>query len=122
MSDADTPADPAALRAQIAETRAELGDTVEALAAKTDVKARAQHAASQAADTAKAKLSAARDQAADLAATVSDRASTAAATVRDTVRGADLSAQVRRPVPLAAIVVGAAAIGLAIYLLRRRRS
>ena len=34
--------DPDALRAEIAEIRAELGDTVEALAAKTDVKAQAQ--------------------------------------------------------------------------------
>jgi ElaB/YqjD/DUF883 family membrane-anchored ribosome-binding protein len=32
--------DPAAVRAQIAETRQALGDTVEALAAKTDVKGR----------------------------------------------------------------------------------
>ena len=122
MNGPDTPTDPAALRAQIADTRADLGDTVEALAAKTDVKARAQEAASQAADTAKEKLSAVRDQAADLATTVSDKASSAAATVRDKVRDADLPAQVRRPVPLAALVLGAAAVGLAIYLLRRRRS
>jgi hypothetical protein len=33
---------PEAIRADIEETRAELGDTVEALAAKTDVKARAE--------------------------------------------------------------------------------
>jgi hypothetical protein len=36
--------DPDAIRADIERTRAELGDTVQALAAKTDVKARAQDA------------------------------------------------------------------------------
>ncbi len=35
---ADRPTDPEVLRAQIDETRAELGDTVEALAGKADVK------------------------------------------------------------------------------------
>jgi hypothetical protein len=38
------PSDPAALREEIARTRAGLGETVEALAAKADVKARAQEA------------------------------------------------------------------------------
>jgi hypothetical protein len=37
-------ADPAAIRADIERTRAELGDTVQALAAKVDVKARAREA------------------------------------------------------------------------------
>jgi MYXO-CTERM domain-containing protein len=36
------PTEPQALRAEIAQTRAELGETVSALAAKADVKARAQ--------------------------------------------------------------------------------
>ena len=35
----ETPSDPEQIRAQIEETRRELGDTVEALAAKADVKA-----------------------------------------------------------------------------------
>jgi hypothetical protein len=37
-----TPTEPQALRAEIAQTRADLGETVSALAAKADVKARAQ--------------------------------------------------------------------------------
>jgi hypothetical protein len=37
----DSQRDPAEIRRDIEETRAELGDTVEALAAKTDVKTRA---------------------------------------------------------------------------------
>ena len=41
MSGTTTPAGRHELRTEIEQTRAELGDTVEALAAKTDVKARA---------------------------------------------------------------------------------
>jgi ElaB/YqjD/DUF883 family membrane-anchored ribosome-binding protein len=40
--DADGPRSPEAIEADIERTRQEVGDTVEALAAKTDVKARAQ--------------------------------------------------------------------------------
>lgn len=43
-----TPSDPDALRAEIERTRAQLGETVEALAAKADVKARAQETVDQA--------------------------------------------------------------------------
>lgn len=39
------PSDPQALREQIEQTRADLGDTVEALAAKTNLAARASNAA-----------------------------------------------------------------------------
>jgi hypothetical protein len=42
-----TPTAPEALRAEIAQTRVELGETVSALAAKVDVKARAQEVRSQ---------------------------------------------------------------------------
>jgi hypothetical protein len=41
----ETPTDPAALKAGIVRTRQELGQTIEALAAKTDVKARAKESA-----------------------------------------------------------------------------
>jgi ElaB/YqjD/DUF883 family membrane-anchored ribosome-binding protein len=42
-----TPEDPAALRAEIERTRQDLGDTVAALAEKTDVKARAKEKVSE---------------------------------------------------------------------------
>jgi hypothetical protein len=42
-----TPTEPEALRAEIAQTRLELGETVSALAAKVDVKARAQEVRNQ---------------------------------------------------------------------------
>jgi hypothetical protein len=49
-------ADPDALRAEIARTRAGLGETVEALAAKADVKARAQEAVHSTVETAKLRM------------------------------------------------------------------
>ena len=42
-----TPSDPQALREQIEQTRADLGETVEALAAKTNLAARARNAAAR---------------------------------------------------------------------------
>ncbi|WP_433084777.1 DUF3618 domain-containing protein [Dactylosporangium sp. CA-052675] len=51
-----TTADPEVLRAEIARTRAGLGETVEALAAKADVKARAQEAVHSSVETAKLRM------------------------------------------------------------------
>ncbi|MDG6109743.1 DUF3618 domain-containing protein [Dactylosporangium aurantiacum] len=51
-----TPTDPEALRQEIARTRAGLGETVEALAAKADVKARAQEAVSTSVTAAKLRM------------------------------------------------------------------
>ncbi|MGI5176599.1 DUF3618 domain-containing protein [Dactylosporangium sp. CA-152071] len=92
--------DPRLLREQIARTRAELGSTVEALAAKADVKARAKDAAAQAAERAKG---AAADAARNLAGTVSDKA-----------------VAVRRPLPLAAIGAAVLAVVLVAVAVRRR--
>lgn len=50
------PTDPEALRQEIARTRAGLGDTVEALAAKADVKARAQDAVHSSVAAAKLRM------------------------------------------------------------------
>jgi len=50
------PVDPAALREEIARTRAGLGETVEALAAKADVKARAQEAVHNSVTAAKQRM------------------------------------------------------------------
>ncbi|WP_432987307.1 DUF3618 domain-containing protein [Dactylosporangium sp. CA-233914] len=49
-------ADPDAIRAEIARTRAGLGETVEALAAKADVKARAQEAVHSSVEAAKLRM------------------------------------------------------------------
>ncbi|MDR7274071.1 DUF3618 domain-containing protein [Catenuloplanes atrovinosus] len=110
-----------ALRAEIERTRAELGDTVQALAAKADVKARAKEQVEQA----KANL-ALRVQ--DAKETVSQRAHEAADVVsvrahEVSVRAHDAGEAVRRnPVPAAAIAAAtAAALVLALWLIRRRR-
>lgn len=50
------PADPEVLRQEIARTRAGLGETVEALAAKADVKTRAQDAVSSSVTAAKLRM------------------------------------------------------------------
>ncbi|GGM66919.1 DUF3618 domain-containing protein [Dactylosporangium sucinum] len=50
------PVDPEALRQEIARTRASLGETVEALAAKADVKARAQEAVHNSVATARLRM------------------------------------------------------------------
>jgi hypothetical protein len=70
------PRTPEQVQAEIEETRAELGDTVEALVAKTDVKGQAK----QAVNDAKATVA---DKAADAKATVADKA----ADVKQTVTG-----------------------------------
>jgi hypothetical protein len=58
------PSDPDALREEIEETRAELGNTVEALANKLDVKAQAKSAVSDAKDKATTTLSSVQSTAA----------------------------------------------------------
>ena len=57
----NTPTEPDELRRDIEQTRTELGQTVEALAAKADVKARAQEAAHEAADEVRDRMHTAVD-------------------------------------------------------------
>jgi hypothetical protein len=87
-----TPTEPDELKAEIARTRADLGETAAALAAKTDVKARVRAKASDVAGRTTA-----------LAGTVRDRAATT----------------VRRPVPVAIIAAVASAAVVAFVLIRR---
>jgi hypothetical protein len=84
------------LRSNIAETRAELGNTVEALAAKADVKERAK-------ETVRETAAAARESGQQAV----DR-------VEDSVR--------RRPVSWGLVVTGVIAAVVAISVLTRRRS
>ena len=119
MDSSGTPTDPHELRTEIEQTRAGLGDTVEALTAKADVKARAKQATGDVVDQAKQKLTAAKNQTVQAAGTVKD---TLTSTARSVSSG-DLSTTVRRPVPLAALGgIAVLLIGLVVYLLRRRRS
>jgi len=84
----------AALRAEIEQTRADLGETVQALAAKADVKARM------------------RGRAHELSTELSDRSRELALRVGDAVA--------RRPAPFAA-AIGAAVLVLALVRWRRNR-
>jgi Protein of unknown function (DUF3618) len=115
------PSDPQALRAEIDQTRADLGETVEALAAKTDVKARAKQAASEATDTIEHSVRAALDHATNVATTVADDARSTVAGVRESASEVDVHAAVRNPLTVGAIAIGIAT-AVVVYLAVRRRS
>jgi uncharacterized protein YjbJ (UPF0337 family) len=116
MSNSDTPTDPQELRAEIEQTRADLGETVQELAAKTDVKARAKQAVGDATGQVRQKLSGAKQQAANV---VTTRASTA----KQQLAESNLPEPIRRPLPLAAIGAAAVAVIVAVIVaVRRRRS
>ena len=116
------PDDPQELREEIERTREHLGRTIEALAAKADVKARAQDEASrliarlkdravQARQQAAARVSQTRRQAADKTAGPRQKATVQGRHVADTAR--------RRRTPLAA-AIGAVGAGLLGWLLINR--
>jgi hypothetical protein len=111
----------AGLRDEIVQTRSDLGDTIEALAAKTDVKARAKDAANDVADQARAKARDVRDQASDVVATVSDQVRSNAAAVKDSLAAGDVIGAVRKPLPVAGLAIMGAVAGLVVYLASRRR-
>jgi alkylation response protein AidB-like acyl-CoA dehydrogenase len=91
------PSDPDQVREEIAETRAELGDTVEALADKADVKAQAKQKIEQR----KEQLRETQEQAKEKLGEVSQQAQ-------------------ERPAPVAAIAGGAFVLLLLLWLKRRR--
>jgi hypothetical protein len=91
-----------ALRAGIRQTRAELGETVQALAGKVDVKARLKGSAAHTKDV------------------VRGQAGQTAATVRHSVVDAGAAAR-RHAVPWVAIAAGAAAVLVVVVVIRGRR-
>lgn len=91
-----------ALRAEIAQTREALGDTVQALAARADVKARV------------------RESAALTKARVRQRAAETGAQLREQASQASVEAR-RAPVPWVMVAAGAVATVLAVLVLRGRR-
>jgi vacuolar-type H+-ATPase subunit H len=113
--------DPDAIRQDIAQTRAEMSDTVEAIGYKADVPARAREKVSEKVDAAKARVSEATTRAkeavAGSTAGASDRAGGVAARVGDaTPSGEQVRRQARRAVGLAqenplGLAIGAAAVG-----------
>ena len=105
-----TPTDTQLLREEIAQTRADLGETAAALAAKADVKARAKTKASEVAGRAAAVAVAARA-----------RASREAALTQHQLKNGDVVAVVRRPLPMAALAAVVSGAILAV-IIRGRRS
>jgi ABC-type transporter Mla subunit MlaD len=118
-----------ALRAEIKQTRAELGETVQALAAKADVKARAKDQVEQTKQKVKAQATEAVHNARDAAVAATDKVRAAAGQAGDRARTAvddpkvqDAKAQVRRnQVPIAAVFAGVAALVGIILIVRGRR-
>jgi ElaB/YqjD/DUF883 family membrane-anchored ribosome-binding protein len=120
-----------ALRAEIKQTRADLGETVQALAAKADVKARAKEQVEQTKQKVKAQAAEATEKVRDAALAASERvrhaagqagagARTAAADAGDTAQ--DTAEQVRRnPIPVVAVLAGVVAVIGVILIVRGRR-
>ncbi|MEU6843422.1 DUF3618 domain-containing protein [Streptomyces sp. NPDC046716] len=114
--------EPEELREQVERTRAELGDTVEALAAKADVKARAKDRAAQVKEQATATADALRAQTSDTVDTVRTKVSDVAHQAQDRLSG-PAGTQAARSVRdhRAAVLVAASAGALALWLALRRR-
>jgi ElaB/YqjD/DUF883 family membrane-anchored ribosome-binding protein len=105
------PTDVETLRQEIAQTRAELGETVQALAAKADVRARLQETADDAKTRVREGLQNAAVEARSAAAAAPERAQALAARTGRAVRS--------NPVPF---VVAAGAVALVVLFVRWRRS
>ena len=105
--DTSAPSDPEALREEIEETRAELGNTVEALAHKLDVKAQAKEAVSDAKDKAATTLSSVQ---------------TSAAARADQLRDTAVNTYQSRPQVAWAVVGAVVAVVVVIAWASRRRS
>jgi hypothetical protein len=128
------PTDPDELRAEIARTRADLGATAQALAAKADVKARAKEAAADRAGRAKEAAAEAAGRAKVAAAeaagrakgqlvTVQVQAADRFAPVRQRVAATSRNPAVRRALPPAAVAaVCAVLIAGALAAFRRARA
>jgi Protein of unknown function (DUF3618) len=120
----DENATPAELRADIEHTRANLGQTVEALAGKVGLKSGAREAAGKAADKVAAQarqtFQAARHKAGPVAQQAQHKARDFAGKARDTATSEDAQAQVRGGGAAAAAATGA--VLLAVWVRRRRRA
>ena len=125
--------DPQVLRAEIDQTRAELGETVSTLAARTDVKARARDGVTQATAQAKQTLARVCDQArvrvddvrvqlVGIGRAASAQVRAGAGAVRESARDIDTRAAVQRPVPVALIAAAAIGVGVVLFVVRRRRT
>jgi ElaB/YqjD/DUF883 family membrane-anchored ribosome-binding protein len=117
----DEPEELAAVRAEVERTREELGNTVEALAYKADVKARAHDKVEEIKTQAVQKVDEVKAKAAGTAEQVKHRAEDTAEHARATAQDTVGQAQARvRKVPPIAIAGGAVGLALLVILWRRR--
>jgi hypothetical protein len=107
VTDEDTTREPQEIRRDIEDTRHEMGDTVEALAEKTDVKAQAQQKIADVKETIEAKRG---ELVGKARGATPDGATSAAGTIQQKAR--------ENPVPVA--VAGAFAVGLLLGRITRR--
>jgi len=132
--------DVAALREEIKQTRADLGETVQALAAKADVKARAKEqveltkqkakmqvndATGKVREVAAAAVGAASEKVRSARAQAGDKVALAGDKVKDSgalEKAQEARTQVRRnPIPFAAVLVAGVALAGIILIVRGRR-
>jgi hypothetical protein len=112
-----------ALREEIRQTRAELGETVQALSAKADVKARVKETATQTADRVKNSTAQTADRVKNSAAQTADRVKDSATHAAERARVSAYEARDlarRSPTPWFTIA-GAAAVLAVILVVRGRR-
>jgi hypothetical protein len=138
-----SPTSPEELRAEIAQTRTDLGDTAAAPAAKADVPGRIKQSAADKGHQVAAKASVLGDQAATKAGEISGQAAVKAGEIRETaavkaaelrdkvtdevtttklqLQDGDVAAVARRPVPIAALAGIAAVAAATVMIIRRAR-
>lgn len=109
------------LRADIKLTRAELGETVQALAAKADVKARAKEQVEQTKQKVKAQVAEVTGRARDAAVHAGGQVRSATESAVDGTGSAIDATERRSPVPLPLIIAGVAALVGIILVVRGRR-
>jgi hypothetical protein len=126
MTDASTDPTVAALRQEIEQTREELGETVEALAAKVDVKARAQEAAEETKERVREAAAEAKTKTVEKAQLAAVASRELAQEVRADPAGATRRAAGRmrasiRENPRQWAITGAALMAFVLLMMRRRR-
>jgi gas vesicle protein len=108
--------DPERIRQEIEETRSEMGETVEAIGYKTNVKARVKHSVSEKKDAVTGAVSSARDAVVGTADQAVSRVTGAVPDRREVEQGARRGAAMAKQNPLG-LAVGSAAVGFLIGLL-----
>jgi len=102
--------DPRAIRAEIEDTRERMGDTVDALAYKADVKTRAKESVNEKVDTLKSKVTGAKDSVSDAVTGAKDSVGDATPSAGDVKHHAKRGVGIAQENPLG-LAIGAAAIG-----------